>query len=185
MINIGILVGSLRKESYNMKIAKYIVENYKSRANFQIIDIKDFPLFNEDLEDNVPEPVLSARRQVKTQDGIIIISPEYNHSISGVMKNALDWFSRDDYVMMKKPYLLMGASDGRIGTARMQGQLRQVLNSAAFQMYSMPYNEFLFARIQDNMDEDGNLTNEGSIRRLNNKIDSFVDFIKVIKEKLK
>jgi NAD(P)H-dependent FMN reductase len=185
MISIGILVGSLRKDSYNMKIAKYIVKNYSDKANFEIIDIKDFPLFNEDLEDNIPESVLYARKQVKGKDGIIIVSPEYNHSISGVMKNALDWFSRDDYVMMKKPYLIMGASDGSIGTARMQGHLRQVLNSGAFQMYSAPYNEFIFARIQDNMDEYGNITNEGSIKRLNNKIDGFVQFIGTLRSNVK
>lgn len=182
MKNIGILVGSLRKESYNMKIARYIVKNYSEKANFEIIDIKDFPLFNEDLEVNVPKAVMKARKEVKEKDGIILISPEYNHSISGVMKNALDWFSRDDYAMMKKPYLLMGASDGTIGTARMQGHIRQVLNSGAFQMYSMPYNEFLFARVQDNIDEKGNITNEGTIRRLNSKIDNFIKFIEVIEK---
>ena len=177
MFNIGILVGSLRKDSYNMKIARYIAANYEDRASFEVVDIANFPLFNEDLEDNVPDPVLHARKQIKEKDGIIIISPEYNHSISGVMKNALDWFSRDDYVMMKKPYLLMGASDGSIGTARMQGHLRQVLNSGAFQMYSMPNNEFLCARIQDNMDKDGNLTNPRTITKLNNRIDDFIQFI--------
>lgn len=180
MINFGIIVGSLRKESYNMKIAKYIVRNYSDKANFEIIDIGDFPLFNQDLEDNVPKPVLKARKKVKKKDGIIFVSPEYNHSVPGVMQNALDWFSRDDYVMMKKPYLLMGASDGSIGTARMQGHIRQVLNSGAFQMYSMPYNEFLFARIQDNMDEAGNLTNEGTIERLDKKIDEFIKFTQLI-----
>lgn len=180
MINFGIIVGSLRKESYNMKVAKYIVRNYSDKATFEIIDIKDFPLFNQDLEDNVPEPVLKARKKVKEKDGIIFVSPEHNHSVPGVMQNALDWFSRDDYVMMKKPYLLMGASDGSIGTTRMQGHIRQVLNSGAFQMYSMPYNEFLFARIQDNMDEDGNLTNEGTIERLDKKIDNFIKFAKLI-----
>ncbi|HHV38480.1 MAG TPA: NAD(P)H-dependent oxidoreductase [Tepidimicrobium sp.] len=180
MVRIGILVGSLRKDSYNMKIARYIMKNYKDKAYFQIIDIEDFPLFNEDLEDNVPRPILHARGQIKNKDGIIIISPEYNHSIPGVLKNALDWFSRDDYVMMKKPYMLMGASSGGIGTARMQGHLRQVLNSGAFQMYSMPNNEFLFARIQDHMDEDGNLTNQSTIKKLDNRIDSFLQFIEII-----
>lgn len=72
------------------------------------------------------------------------------------MQNAIDWFSRDDYVVMKKPYLLMGGSDGSIGTARMQSHFRQVLNSGAFQMYGLP-NELLFARIQDNLDDDGNM----------------------------
>lgn len=180
MLNFGILVGSLRKESYNMKIAKYIIKRYGDKANFEIVDIKDFPLFNEDLENKVPQTVLDSRKKLDEKDGIIIVSPEYNYSIPGVMKNALDWFSRDDYVMMKKPYLLMGASNGSIGTARMQAHIKQILSAGAFQMYSLPYNELLFARIQDNIDEDGNLTNEGTIERLDKKINSFIDFTKML-----
>ena len=177
MLEIGILIGSLRKESYNRKIAEYIIKNYSEEFNFQVIEIRDFPLFNEDLEGDVPESVLKARKKVKEKDALIFVSPEYNHSISGVLKNALDWFSRDDFPMMKKPYMLMGASSGTIGTARMQGHLRQVLNSGAFQMYSMSDNEFLFARIQDNLDEEGNLTNERTIKRLDRKMREFKEFI--------
>ena len=180
MLKFGIIVGSLRKESYNMKIAKYIIKRYSDKADFEIVSISDFPLFNEDLEDNVPESVLEARRKIKEKDGVIIVSPEYNYTIPGVLKNAIDWFSRDDYVMMKKPYLLMGASNGSIGTARMQAHIKQVLSAGAFQMYSLPYNELLFARIQDNIDEDGNLTNEGTIERLDKKIDDFIDFTKMV-----
>lgn len=180
MLEIGILVGSLRKESYNMKVARFIKKTYGDLAKFEIIDIRDFPLFNEDLESAVPEPVLAARRQVKHKDAMIIISPEYNYSISSVLKTALDWFSRDDYVLRRKPYMLMGASDGTIGTARMQGHVLQVLNSGAFQMYSMPGNEFLFARIQDKMDQDGNLIHEPTLRRLNRKMDGFIQFINTI-----
>lgn len=179
MIDFGIIVGSLRKESYNMKVANYIVKNYSDKANFEIVDIKDFPLFNQDLEDDVPKAVLKARKIIKEKDGIIFVSPEHNHTVPGVMQNALDWFSRDDYVMMKKPYMLIGASDGSIGTARMQGHLRQSLNSGAFQMYGLP-KEFLLARIQDNIDEDGNLTNEYTIKKLGKTIDDFIKFTKTI-----
>nr|WP_300006298.1 NADPH-dependent FMN reductase [Tissierella sp.] len=183
MLNFGILVGSLRKESYNMKLANYLIKRYSDKANMEIVDIKEFPLFNEDLEKDVPEAVLESRRKLKEKDGVIIVSPEYNYSIPGVMKNALDWFSRDDYVMMKKPYLLMGASNGSIGTARMQAHIKQILSAGAFQMYSQPYNELLFARIQDNIDKDGNITNQGSIERLDKKIDDFIDFTNLINKK--
>ncbi|WP_101773393.1 NADPH-dependent FMN reductase [Peptostreptococcus faecalis] len=184
MLNIGILVGSLRKESYNMKIAKYIVDKYPEKANFEIVEIRDFPLFNSDLEEDVPESVLRAKSIIKDKDGIIIVSPEYNHSIPGVLKNALDWFSRGEYVMMRKPYMIMGASMGSIGTARMQGHLRQVLNSPSFKMYSISENEFLYASIQKNIDEKGKLTNERTIAKLDKKIDDFLKFTKVVKEEL-
>ena len=180
--SIGIIVGSLRKESYNMKLAKYIVDRYRDLANFKIIEIGDMPLFNEDLEDDLPKSVWKARREIEDKDGIIFITPEYNYSISGVLKNALDWFSRDDYVLMRKPYIVMGASNGSIGTTRAQSDLRKILNSGAFKMYSLSGNEFLFARIQDKMNEDGDLIDEGTIKRLDKRIDEFIKFISLIEK---
>lgn len=179
--DIGIIVGSMRKDSYNLKIGKYIINNYMDLANYEIIDIKEFPVFNEDLEKDVPKSVLEARNKIKEKDGIIFITPEYNHSIPGGLKNALDWFSRDDYCLMKKPYLLMGASDGTIGTTRSQAHLRQVLNSGAFQMYSISNNEFLFAKVQDKIDENGNIINDYTLKKLNGKLNDFNKFIDAIK----
>lgn len=86
MLNLEILVASLRKESYNMKIAKYIIKGYGDKANLEVVNIKGFPLFNQDLEDNVPEAVLESRKKMKEKDGVIIISPEHNHSIPGLCK---------------------------------------------------------------------------------------------------
>lgn len=183
MYKVGIIIGSLRKDSYNRKLGEYIIEKYRKLAEFTEISIEKFPLFNEDLENNIDREVIMAKELIKEQDGVIIISPEYNYSIPGPLKNALDWFSRKDYPLMKKPYLLMGASSGSIGTARCQRDLREVLNSGAFKMYSPPANEFLLARIQDKTDEEGNLIDPETIKRLDKKIESFLDYISLIKNK--
>lgn len=182
--NFGIIVGSLRKDSYNRKIANFIMKTYAELANFELIEIKNFPLFNEDLEANVPDVVLKARAAIKSKDGIIIVTPEYNHSIPGGIKNALDWFSRDDYCMMKKPYFIMGASMGTMGTARSQDHIRQVLNSGAFQMYSLPNNEFLFATVQDKLDEEGNLIDAYALNKLSKRINEFIKFTDVVQTSL-
>ena len=180
-MKIGIIVGSLRKESYNRKIADYIVKNYSDLADLEIIEIKDFPLFNEDLEgDNTPEIISSTRANLKEKDGVIIVTPEYNYTIPGPLKNALDWFSRDNLPLMKKPYMLMGASMGSIGTARAQLNVREILNSTAFKMYSLPNNEFLFANISKNMDEEGNLTNERSVNKLASRMKEFISFVEMV-----
>ena len=176
-MKIAVLVGSLRKDSYNMKIARYIQERYKDDMEFNIVDLGSYPVFNEDLEKNVPENIKKDREDIKSSDGVLIVTPEYNHSIPGGLKNALDWYSRDNFCMMKKPYLLMGASTGSIGTARSQAHLRQVLNAGAFQMYSFPGNEFLFANVQDKLDDDGNIVDEGTLTRLDKRIKEFKNFI--------
>lgn len=182
-MDIGILVGSLRKDSYNMKVARYIKDRYKDLAKFTIVDIGGLTLFNEDLEENLPPAVVELRKEVDQQDGMIFITPEYNYSLSGVLKNALDWLSRDTFPLMKKPYMSMGASSGSIGTTRAQSDLRRILNSGAFKMYSMAGNEFLFANIQDNMDDQGRISNEGTVKRLDRTMEEFLDFVKLIKNK--
>lgn len=176
-IKIGILVGSLRKESYNRMIAKYIIKNYSDLADLEIIEIDQFPLFNEDLEASPPEVIDESRKHIKTLDGIIVITPEYNYSIPGPLKNALDWFSRDNYPLMGKPYFIMGGSTGTMGTVRAQLVVREILNSGAFKMKSVSNNEFLIANIQENIDEDGNLTSTRTIKKLDGKMKELINLM--------
>lgn len=125
--------GSLRKDSYNNCILKYMAENAPEGLEIQILSIKDFPLFSEDLEkEDFPLAVKEVREQIRAADGIIFLCPEYNSSISGVLKNAVDWISRKDdsgYPFSRKPVMLAGATTGLLGTARAQKELRGVLNN--------------------------------------------------------
>lgn len=120
------LIGSLRKESIN----RVVFNEYRelSKAHFEMVEgeIKNIPLYNEDL-DSKCEPVSDLAQIINESDGVIFFSPEYNYSIPGVLKNALDWLSRDP----SKPFdnkiaAIIGATPGGIGTARMQYHLRQV-----------------------------------------------------------
>ena len=95
------IVGSLRKDSYNMKIANFIKSRYKGKLDIEILKLNDLPLFDEDIEENPPESVNIFKEKIKASDGILFVTPEYNHSIPGVLKNALDWFSRVEQVIVR------------------------------------------------------------------------------------
>jgi NAD(P)H-dependent FMN reductase len=140
-MKIAAICGSLRRQSYNMIILKLVVEQLKSLGHeVNIIDINDFnvPLFSQDIEEStgMPESVKKMKMIVHNAEAILIASPEYNGSFSGVLKNAIDWISRgitaDESVyasFMGKPAAIMAASPGRLGGMRALMQLRHVMSS--------------------------------------------------------
>ncbi|KPC98069.1 NADPH azoreductase [Geobacillus sp. BCO2] len=111
-MNIVALVGSLRKDSYNRKLAEWMRERYKDKFQLDIADIGALPHYNQDDELNPPEVVAAFKRQVANADGVLIVTPEYNWSVPGVLKNALDWLSRVDKVLVNKPVMIAGVSTG-------------------------------------------------------------------------
>ena len=127
MVKIVALVGSLRKESYNGYLAKAMQYRYQDRIDFEIADIASLPFYNQDEELNPPQVVKDFKKKVAEADGVIIITPEYNWSVPGVLKNALDWLSRVDKVLINKPVMTAGASPTALGTVRCQLHLRQIL----------------------------------------------------------
>lgn len=132
------LVGSLRQQSYNMHLVKAMQEHYRDKMNVTIPDLGLFPFFNQDEENNPPLVVQQFKDAVAEADGIIIITPEYNWSIPGVLKNALDWVSRGERVMIGKPVMTLGATLGMVGTARAQLHLRDILSAPGIQANLLP-----------------------------------------------
>lgn len=174
-MNIVALVGSIRKDSYNMQVANFMKERYEEKLNINILPLNDIPMFNEDIEENPPEVVKEFKEKIKNSDGILFVTPEYNHSIPGVLKNALDWCSRVERVMANKPSFIIGASNGSIGTARCQAHLRQVLNTGGIAVKNLPTNEMLIKNVQDKFDGD-KLTDETTIKYLDRTVDRFIDW---------
>lgn len=126
MKRIVAVIGSLRKESVN----RIIFEEYKNLSEqqfkFEEGSIGDLPHYSDDIE-STPQGVTKICEQIRNADGVIFFSPEYNYSVPGVLKNALDWISRDEnQPLARKPSAIIGASPGNIGTARMQYHLRQI-----------------------------------------------------------
>src|ERR1051326_7032788 len=122
------IAGSLRLRSLNRALLRATQELAPSGMQIDILDLKDVPLYNQDVEDaGAPAAVLQLREAVRASDGLLIATPEYNHGVPGVMKNTIDWLSRPpgQSALNGKPTAIMGASPGFTGTARSQSQLRQ------------------------------------------------------------
>lgn len=119
--------GSLRKGSYNRALLRAACELVPTGARLEAFELDGIPPFNGDLESSPPEKVKEFKRRIKAADGILIVTPEYNYSVPGVLKNAIDWASRPygDNAFEGKPVAMMSASTGILGGARAQYHLRQ------------------------------------------------------------
>lgn len=179
-MKIRVIVGSISKKSNNMKIAKFLIDRYKEKFDIEILDIKDMPMYNEDIELDPPQIVIDVKKKAKQSEGIIFVTPEYNYSIPGVLKNTLDWFSRVERAIPGKPTMIVGASTGSLGTVRSQNHLRQVLNSVGIAATNLPGNEVFISNVEDKLDKDGNLIDESTIEYIDKTIDNFIDWIEKI-----
>ena len=154
--------GSTRTESFNTKLLKAAQEAAPEGVTLEIVDISNFPLFSQDLEVNFPKVVQELKDKIVASDGVIFATPEYNRSVPGVLKNAIDWVSRPygNNAFAGKPALILGASIGPIGTAVAQSHLKQILLYLDMKVIGQP--EFYLGTAQDKFDESGALTDENT-----------------------
>ena len=167
--------GSLRQHSINRGVLRTVAEHLaKQDIEFIEVDISDFPLYDQDLNSKgIPDPVMRVHKQLKAADAIVLASPEYNYSISGVLKNAIDWLSRvEDQAFDGKAVSIMGASPG-MGTARSQYHLRQVLVFMNAFVVNKP--EVMIAQAGDKFDDEGNLTDQRTIDFLDRALTSLIN----------
>lgn len=148
--------GSLRRDSYNTALLRVAAEVAPYEMTVEIADISDVPFYNADIEreEGFPAPVERLRSQIAAADGLLFATPEYNYSVTGVMKNAIDWASRRPSPLDYKPAAILGAG-GRSGTARAQRHLREILGHNDLRVVTEP--EVLVARAWTVFD-DGELT---------------------------
>lgn len=163
------ICGSLRKSSFNAALLRIADELKPAGMTIQVADIAAIPLYNEDVRaQGFPAPVETLRQQIKAADALLIACPEYNYSMSGVLKNAIDWASRPpEQPFAGKPLAIMGAAAGMAGSARAQYHLRQAC--VFLDMHPLNKPEVLIGAAQTKFDAAGNLTDEtarGLIRDL-------------------
>ncbi len=152
--------GSLRKGSFNEALIRTAAEIAPDGMTVEPFDIAAIPFYNQDVErDGYPEPVRELHEAIAAADAVLIATPEYQHSVPGVLKNALDWASRPPgkSPLNEKPGAAMGASPGMVGTARAQMHLREILAYNKMPIVKRP--EVLVANAGDKI-EDGILTDE-------------------------
>ena len=164
------IVGSVRKESYNRKLMMAARELMPEGMELEITGITDIPIYNEDvLEEGSPEAVLKLKERIAGADALLIATPEYNWSIPGPLKNAIDWVSRpiNTTPLQGKPLALMGATTGPWGTVRAQLHWRQVF--AYTNSYVLPQPQVFVNMCEGKFDAEGKLTDEatrGQVRKL-------------------
>ncbi len=164
MKKILILLGSLRKDSFNRKIAEYLVANPADGLAFEIADISDLPVYNQDFDEDSPASYTRLRDQVQQADGVLFVSPEHNRSMPAALKNAIDVCSRPakKSVWNGKPVAVITASPARTGGMAANLQIRQSM--AVLNAPCLPSEAYL-SSIHESLDEQGQLTNQ-SVKRV-------------------
>ncbi|WP_102693134.1 NADPH-dependent FMN reductase [Rummeliibacillus pycnus] len=177
-MKVAAIVGSIRKESYNKKLAEFIKKRNTDKFDLEVLTLNDLPMYNQDHENNPSQSVVDFKAKVKAADAVLWVTPEYNGSIPGVLGNAIDWLSRVDQVMIGKPSWIMGASMGVLGTAKAQMHLRDILFSIGLSSPILIGNDVYIGAVHTKFDESGNLTDEGTVQFLDKVVGNFLTWMK-------
>jgi chromate reductase len=174
--------GSLREGSFNTMLLKAALQVLPFNVSMEIISIEDIPLYNADLDlpsaKQRPQPVEHFRKMLTDADGILISSPEYNYSIPGGLKNAIDWASRgEDSPLLRKPVAVIGATTGLWGTTRMQLAFHNVFLFLDMKPVYKP--EVLVAQAEKKFDKNGNLIDEMAKKILKQKLEALKEMIQL------
>jgi chromate reductase len=175
-VQIAVIVGSLRKDSFNRHLANAIVRLAPSTVGFHFIEIGDLPLYNQDEDDHQADSVLRMKSEIENCDGVMFVTPEYNRSIPGVLKNALDHGSRPygSNSWGKKPAVIIGISPSPVGTALAQQHLRGVLATLDMPTLCQPE---MFLQMKDGFFDEAGDIGEGSKKFILRWIDIMTEWI--------
>lgn len=175
---VAAFAGSLREGSYNRSLLRAAVEEAPPGMSVEIVDLADVPLYDADVEaEGDPAPVRALKEAIRAADGLLIATPEYNHGVPAVTKNAVDWASRPpgDSVLDGLPVAIMGATPGMWGTTRAQAMLRQSFVFTNSPCMRRP--EMLVARAGDKFDDAGRLTDGTTRGFLRDFLEAFAGWI--------
>jgi chromate reductase len=172
------VAGSLRQASFNRALLRAAQSLAPAGMTLDAFDLKAVPLYDGDVEAAGDPPGVAAfKAAIHAADAVLFVTPEYNHGVPGVMKNAVDWASRPprDAALNRKPVGIIGASPGQTGSARGQSQLRQAFEFT--NSYCMPQPEILVFRAHEKFDDDGRLIDETTVKYLAAYLEAFAVWI--------
>lgn len=178
MLNVAVIVGSLRKDSINKKFMHALDKLAHPTFKFNFIKIDDIPLYNQDLDSHLPESVVRFKSEIAEADAVIFATPEYNRSIPGVLKNIVDWGTRPygKNVWADKPIAIVGTSPSAVGTAVAQSHLRSIMTS--FGSVLLPLPEVYLVYKDDLFDAHHAITVEGTKQFLQGYLDKLAQELK-------
>jgi chromate reductase len=168
------IAGSIREGSYNRAALRAAQSLAPEGVTIETFDIKGLPGFSQDDETNPPAQVVELKQRIREADAILFVTPEYNYSVPGVLKNAIDWASRPyaDSAWTRKPVAIMGASVGTTGTARAQYHLRQMF--VFLNMYAVNQPEVMISQAHKHFDAEGNLTEDATKKHIRQLLEELV-----------
>ena len=183
MLKLIAIVGTNSKRSTNRQLLQYMQKHFADKAEIELVEIKDIPVFNKPADKQVPAEILEIAAKIEEADGVIIGTPEYDHSIPAVLMSALAWLSYGIYPLLNKPIMITGASYGTLGSSRAQLQLRQILNSPEIKASVLP-DEFLLSHSLQAFNNNGDLVDLDVIQKMDAIFDDYRIFVKIT-EKLR
>ena len=178
------LVGSNYDQSYNRKLLEFIRRQFKFKFELEVLEIDEVPMFNQDEKWDESFQLRLLYNKITRADGVIIATPEHNHTISASLKSVLEWLSYEVHPFENKPVMIVGASYYDQGTSRAQVHLRKILDAPGVNAYTLPGNEFLLGKAKEAFDKNGDLVDLDVIKKLDAIFDDFRIFVKIT-EKLR
>lgn len=174
------IVGSNAEVSYNRMLLQFIKRRFSSLFDLEIVEIKDVPMFNQSNDQTYSEPIQRIHRKIINADGVIIATPEHNHTIPAGLKSLIEWLSFKIHSLEHKPVMIVGASYFDQGSSRAQLHLRQILDAPGVNAIVMPGNEFLLGKVKETFDENGDLKDQGTVDFLQSCLKKFIRFVEVV-----
>ncbi|MGT2907900.1 NAD(P)H-dependent oxidoreductase [Streptococcus dentiloxodontae] len=174
------IVGSNAEKSYNRDLLYFIRKHFKNKFELEILEIDQVPMFNQDTDWKESFQLRLLHNKITRADGVIIATPEHNHTITAALKSVLEWLSFEVHPFENKPVMIVGASYYDQGTSRAQVHLRKILDAPGVNAYTLPGNEFLLGKAKEAFDNDGNIINEGTVNFLETCMDNFVKYVGVV-----
>jgi len=177
---VAVIVGSLRKGSVNRVFAEALAKLARPKLDLQIVEIGDLPLYNQDLEGELPAAVQRFKREIEAADAVLFVTPEFNRTFSAAIKNAIEWGSRPwgKNSWAGKPGAIVGVTLGAVGTAAAQSQLRSVASAIGVALTAQPE---IYLNYRDGLIVDGEVTDESFKKLLLDWTHNFADWISRLK----
>ncbi len=176
------IVGTNSDKSTNRDLLKFMKRHYADQAEIEVVEIKGWPIFNKPENMKVPDEALAVADKIDQADGVIISTPEYDHSVPAVLMNALEWLSYGIHPFVDKPVMITGSSYGSLGSSRAQAHLRLILDSPELRARIMPSSEFLLDHSLQAFDDEGNLLDQEKLTKLNGLFADFQTFVNITKQ---
>lgn len=184
-MNLAGIVGTNSERSTNRKLLRFMAEHFAPQAAIEVLEIKDLPAFDEPENKTAPAAVTTFSKKIAAADGVIIATPEYNHTIPAPLASALEWIAYTSRVLVNKPVMIVGCSLGALGTSRAQAHLRQILDAPELKARVMPGTEFFLGHSEHVLDDDFNLNNPEKVAELEEHFTEFQDFVTITNQIVK